>query len=917
MESVTIKIWGMESPHCEERVREAVSQVEGVDSVEVNLEAGEAKVSFDPENTSIEEIKNVIEALGYRVGPQVEPGEATGAGVTGVEKCTLEIGGMSCASCAQTIEKSLKSVEGVKDAAVNFATSKATVEYDPGETGLQDLKKAVTDAGYRLVGNKVTLNIKGMSCASCVQKVEKALQDVEGVVSARVNLALGNAVVEYLPPASVAGMIEAVKSVGYTAEEAVGDVVDREKAEREAEIRTQAINLAIALPLGVIVMLGSFREYWILSSFVPEFLANDYVLFLLTSIVVFGPARQFFVKSYRGLVHGSTDMNLLYATGIGAAYGLSTASTFGIVEMGVDTTYYETAALLTAFIVLGRYLEAITRGKTSQAIRRLMGLRPKTARVLVDGVEKEIPIEKVVVGDILLVKPGEKIPVDGVVIEGYSSVDESMITGESIPVEKKEGGEVIGATVNKTGFLKIRASRVGEDTALSQIISLVEQAQTTKLPIQRIADLVAGHFILAIHILALLAFIFWFFTGYEKYYLPSGGVLFNGLISVKVLLPPAVFALLISLAVLVISCPCAVGLATPSAIMMGTGKAAENGVLIKTGEALELSQKIDTIVFDKTGTLTKGEPSLTDIILSNPATLQELSENQALLYAAIAEKRSEHPLGEAIVKGAKEQGLEVPDPENFEAIPGQGIKASHNGTEILLGNRRLMETNKIELNGLEEKLQKLEEEGKTAMILAVNRKAAALVAVADTLKENSKQAVEILQRMGVEVVMLTGDNPRTAKAIASQLGIKKVLAEVLPADKAVEIKRLQNEGRKVAMVGDGINDAPALTQADIGIALGSGTDIAMEAGEIVLIKDDLRDVVTAIDISRKTMSKIKQNLFWAFIYNSIGIPIGAGLLYPAYHFVISPELAALAMAASSVSVTLSSLTMKWYKPKIK
>ncbi len=835
--------------------------------------------------------------------------------MSGTRKTDIQLGGMSCASCAMTIENALKGLEGVSKASVNFAASKATVEYDAGKVTLQDMEKAVKESGYRVFRDSIVLNIGGMMCASCVQKVENALRSVEGVTGASVNLATSRATVEYLPGTKITDLIRAVEDTGYraSAAEEGAAVEDREKAERKKDIRTQAINLSISAPLGTLVMLGSFRDYWIFPSFVPAVLANNYLLFLLTTIVVFGPARQFFINSFKGLRHGATDMNLLYATGIGAAYGVSAATTFIPASLGgVRATYYETAALLTAFIVLGRLLEALTRGKTSEAIRRLMGLRAKTARVVREGREVEIPVEEVAVGDIVLVKPGEKIPVDGVVTEGESHVDESMITGESMPVSKKAGDEVIGATVNKAGFFKFKAMKVGKDTALSQIINLVEQAQTSKLPIQRLADTVAGHFILAIHVLALATFFFWFFIGYDKFYIPAGREIFNGFILTTAVLAPALFALLISISVLVISCPCAVGLATPSAIMMGTGKAAENGILIKNGEALELAKKINTIVFDKTGTLTRGEPSVTDVRLRDT-----MSESEAMMLAAIAEKRSEHPLGEAIVKSARAGGVEIPDPESFEVVPGHGVKAVYKGKAILLGNRKLMANNGISLEHLEKQITELEDEGKTAMILAADGKAVGVIAVADTLKENSAEAVGMLGKMGIEVIMLTGDNPRTANAIAKQVSITRVLAEVLPRDKAEEIKKLQSEGKIVAMVGDGINDAPALTQADVGIALGSGTDIAMEAGKIVLIKDDLRDVVTAIDVSRRTVGKIKQNLFWAFIYNSAGVPIGAGILYPFYHFLISPEIAALFMAMSSVSVTLSSLTMKWYKPRLR
>lgn len=828
---------------------------------------------------------------------------------------------MHCASCANTIERALGSLEGVSNVAVNFNAAKAAVDYDPDKVTLDRMRKAVADVGYRILFDQVTLQVTGMTCASCVQKVEKALAGVDGVATSSVNLGLGKAVVECAPGTKLTELLRAVKDVGYNASELTEAEAaeDREKLERKKEIRRQLINLIISAPIGAIVMLGAFREYLLGLIPIPAILSNTYILFILTSITVFGPARQFFTNSFRGLRHGSTDMNLLYATGIGAAYGVSVGMTFLNVELGTRATYYETAALLTAFIILGRFLEALTRGKTSEAIRRLMGLKAKTARVERNGQEIEVSVDDVQVGDIVLVKPGEKIPVDGVITEGYTSIDESMITGESMPVDKKASDEVIGSTVNKAGFIKFRATKIGKDTALSQIVKLVEQAQTSKLPIQKLADIVAGHFILAIHILALSTFIFWFFLGYNWYYTSAGGVLFNGFVWTKTLLAPSMFALIISISVLVISCPCAVGLATPSAIMMGTGKAAENGILMKGADALEITPKVKTIVFDKTGTLTKGEPSVTNIFVrvapSIPSNPGPLDEGGFLKWAAIAEKRSEHPLAQAIVRKAQELGIDSPDPESFEAIPGHGVKAVFNGEEILLGNRKLMGSHNIVFEELEDRLRMLEEEGKTAMLMAIERQVVGVIGVADTLKENSAAAVKVLQKMGVEVIMLTGDNHRTAKAIASQLGISRVLAEVLPGAKAEEVKRLQDEGKKVAMVGDGINDAPALTQADIGIALGSGTDIAMEAGKIVLIKDDLRDVITAIDVSRRTMRKIKENLFWAFFYNAASVPLGVGILYPSMRFLVSPELAALLMAVSSVSVTLSSLTLKRYRPK--
>jgi Cu+-exporting ATPase len=787
----------------------------------------------------------------------------------------------------------------------------------------------------RSAAQQATLQVTGMTCASCVAHVERALRELPGVSQAIVNLATGTAKVEFDPSqVSLEQMAQAIREVGYEAAPIVEarEAVDREREARQREIQRQGLYLLFAAPLSAIIMLGTFRDYWIFPYFVPEWLGNKFLLGLLTTPIVFGPGRQFFVNSWRGLRAGVTDMNLLYATGIGAAYLIAVINTlwptagFG----GEGATFYESAALLTTFIVLGRFLEALTRGRTSEAIRKLMSLQPKVALVLRNGQEQEIPAEAVQVGDIVIVRPGERIPVDGVVLEGYSAVDESMITGESMPVEKKAGDEVIGGTMNKTGSFRFRATKVGRETALAQIIKLVEDAQTSKAPIQRLADWVAGHFILGVHALALLVFIFWFFVGYNAFFDPSTSFLLSphklGEIGVFG------FSLLLSITVLVISCPCAVGLATPSAMMAGTGKAAEHGVLFKGADAIEAASKLTTIVFDKTGTLTKGEPSVTDVITSHPYLTRSLSacgegqgegmgvrleELEVLRLAAIAEKNSEHPLGEAIVRAAQEHNIEIPPAESFNAIPGHGVEARYQGKEILLGNRKLMAERGVDISALLAHAETLEQDGKTVMFVALDRKALGLIAVADTLKEYSIEAVQQLHRLGLSVVMITGDNRRTAEAIARQLGIDRVLAEVLPQDKAEEIKKLQAQGQRVAMVGDGINDAPALAQADVGIAIGSGTDIAKETGHVILIKEDLRDVVVAIEIAKATMRKVKQNLFWAFIYNTLGIPIAAGLLYPLAKIVVSPELAAFFMATSSVSVTLNTLLLKRFRPSLK
>ncbi|VVB84476.1 putative copper-exporting P-type ATPase A [uncultured archaeon] len=916
MEDVIIKINGMMCSHCEKTVSEAALGVKGVSKAKADHKKGEVKVSFDTKVTDLETIKSAIMASGYKV---IDEGEAcplpAGQPVIrqeakqearegGLKKISIKITGMTCASCAQNIEKALNNIEGVKSASVNFSFEKAAVEYDPSKVNPKTFEDTITSLGYGVAKSEVTLKVGGMHCASCAINIENALKKTGGIVNADVSFPLERARIAYDPElVSVPDIKKTIEDVGYTVSEQLEKSdADREQRAREEEIKRQRINFIIALILAVPISLGDMGRNmgW---TFVPDIFKNDYVLFILATIVMLFPGRQFFEGTYKGLRHGMTDMNLLIATGTGAAYTISVAATFLDLGEAYKHTYYDTAALLIMFIVLGRYLEALTKGRTSEAIRKLMGLAAKTARIVVNGEEKEIPVEDVKVNDIVVVRPGEKIPVDGRVVEGLTAVDESMITGESIPVEKTVGSEVIGATINKTGMIKFRATKVGKDTALAQIIKLVEDAQTRKAPIQKLADIVAGHFILAVHVLALLTFFFWFFIGFEKFnVLTTFGM---GLTS------PFLFSLLISITVLIISCPCAVGLATPIAIMVGTGKGAENGILIKGGEVLEKAQKLDTIVFDKTGTLTKGEPELTDVLPIKG------TENDVLRLAAIAEKGSEHPLGEAILKGAKARGIDVPDAGEFNAIPGRGVEVKYGGKRILIGTRKLMIDNGLDIAPLNDKLEELEHNGKTAMIVSSNEEIAGIIAVADTLKETSAEAVRELHAMGFSVAMITGDNRRTADAIAKQVGIDRVLSEVLPEDKAVEIKKLQAEGRKVAMVGDGINDAPALTQSDVGIAIGSGTDVAIESAQIVLIKNDVRDAAKAIRLSRLTLNKIKQNLFWAFFYNSIGIPIAAGILDPftTPPCLLNPAIAAAAMAASSVTVTMNTLLLKRVKLK--
>lgn len=809
----------------------------------------------------------------------------------GKSKLIIPVQGMSCASCVESIEKGLCSLEGVLQASVNFGTEKATVVFDPKKVPAQKVVEQIKEVGYTPVVEKVTLPITGMSCASCVQKIEKALRDTPGVISAEVNFGTEKATVTYLTPqVSITDLKKVVHDLGYEVlEVAEGEEpIDYEKAARQKEIKNLRTRLIAGAVLSLPIFLGSFPEWF---PWVPAFLTKFWVLLILTTPVQFWVGWQFYRGFWAALKHRSADMNTLIAVGTSAAYLYSFAATlfpsFFIAAGQQPKVYFDTAAIIITLILLGRYLEALAKGQTSEAIKKLMGLQPKTARVIREGQEVDISVEEVEIGDVVVVRPGEKVPVDGVIIEGRSALDESMITGESLPVEKSVGDEVIGATINKTGSFKFKATKVGKDTALAQIIKLVQEAQGSKAPIQRLADKISGIFVPIVITIAVITFVVWWIFGPE---------------------PAFTFALLNFVAVLIIACPCALGLATPTAIMVGTGKGAENGILIKGGESLETAHRINTIIFDKTGTLTRGEPQVTDVVLSD-----SYDEKTILYLAASAEKFSEHPLGGAIVQKTRDLEINIDDPTHFNAIPGHGVEAVVKGRRVLLGNLKLMQQRAIALGDLEQKATQLSSEGKTPMFVAENGKAVGIVAVADTLKENSKKAIESLHRMGIEVAMITGDNRRTAEAIARQLGIDRVLAEVLPEDKAREVKKLQKQGKVVAFVGDGINDAPALAQADIGIAIGTGTDVAMEASDITLISDDLRAVVTAIQLSKKTMRVIKENLFWAFFYNTAFIPVAAGVLYPFFGILLNPVFAAVAMAASSVSVVTNSLRLKRFK----
>ena len=799
------------------------------------------------------------------------------------EKRIFSIKGMHCASCAVNIEKSLNKLKNTK-AVVNFSNEKAYVEGQIDEKEIiLEVKKLGYDANLEKSENqeKLILDIKGMESQHCVNIVEKSIKKLKGVYEVKVNMVTSKADVTFDKNIiSLEKIIEAVVNSGYFAE-ASKEKIDSHQEGKEKEIKDYKNKFIISLIFSIPLIYFSMGGLIGLS--IPEInkLFLGIIEFMLATPVIY-TGRNFYIQGFRSIRNLMPNMDSLIAIGTGTAYIYSIFVLFTT----EGEFYFEIAALLITFILLGRYLEAIAKGKTSEAIKKLIGLQVKTATVIRNGKEIEIQIEHVLVGDIVLVKPGQKIPVDGTIISGNSSVDEGMITGESIPVEKNSGDKVIGSTINKTGSFKFKAEKVGSETMLAQIIKLVEEAQGSKAPIQNMADKISLYFVPFVVTIAFLSFIIWYFIFNQGF----------------------IFSLTTFIAVLIIACPCALGLATPTAVMVATGKGAENGILIKSAEALQLVQSIDTIIFDKTGTLTKGKPELTDVYAVN-----SYKENDILMFAAAVEKNSEHPLAEAIIKGAENKNIAIPEVSNFKAVPGKGIEAKIKNKIILLGNRLLMHENKISFSLFENKIINLESQGKTVMLIAENKKVIGLIAVQDTLKENAINAVNALKNMNLDVIMITGDNKRTADAIANILGIKKIIAEVLPEEKANEVKKLQFERKKVAFVGDGINDSPALTQADIGIAIGSGTDIAIESGEIVLIKDDLNDVVKSIKLSKYSMRKIKQNLFWAFIYNIIGIPVAAGVLFPLTGWLLNPAIAGAAMAFSSLSVVANSLVMKYHK----
>ena len=809
-----------------------------------------------------------------------------------MKKASMKIEGMSCSACANRIERIVNKLDGVEKGAVNFAAETLALEYDESAIELGQVEAAIEKAGFKVKKNikDYTFKVEGMTCSACANRVERVTQKIEGVELAVVNFATEKLTIKLDADVASYGQVKAaVEKAGFQLVSEEDTIKGEEKKHDEASklLIRFIISLIFAVPLLIISMghmVGMPLPHLIDPMMNPF---NFGIVQLILTLPVVMAGYKFYQVGIKNLIQLSPNMDSLIAIGTLTAFFYSVFGIYKITQGDASYAmhlYFESAAVILTLITLGKYLEAVSKGKTSQAIKALMGLAPKTATIERNGRELEVPIEEVVVGDLVLVKPGEKLPVDGEVIEGSTAIDESMLTGESIPVEKTVGSVVIGASINKTGFIKYKATKVGRDTALSQIVKLVEDAQGSKAPIAKMADIISAYFVPIVIGLAILSSVAWLLAG-----------------------ETGVFALSIFISVLVIACPCALGLATPTAIMVGTGKGAEYGVLIKGGEALETTHKLSTLIFDKTGTITEGKPKVTDIVTTN------LSEEQLLIYAASAEKGSEHPLGEAIVRAAIDRGYQLCELESFNAIPGHGIEVSIQGKQMLLGNKKLMIEKTIDVSSLSETSDQLAYDGKTPMYMAIDGQLAGIIAVADTVKESSKKAIETLHQMGIKVAMITGDNQKTADAIARQVGIDLVLAEVLPADKANEVKKLQETGVKVGMVGDGINDAPALAQADIGIAIGSGTDVAIESADIVLMKSDLMDVSTAIKLSKATIRNIKENLFWAFAYNVLGIPVAMGLLHLLGGPLLNPMIAAAAMSLSSVSVLLNALRLRRFK----
>ena len=827
-------------------------------------------------------------ALDLTRKPSVRPpGDAPGKEA----RWTFPVEGMTCASCVARVEKALSRVEGVARASVNLAANTATVMADPEKTRMASLVSAIRDTGYEVPVQRTEFPVEGMTCASCVARVGKALLSVSGVLSASVNLATRTGTVEFLPGVADMGALRvAIERVGYTIPEIrpEEDPVARQERRQREEERALLNRLRVGVLLGVPLFL---LAQW-------EMVAGTFVQLALVTPIQFYVGSRFYRGAWTTAKHGTTDMNTLVALGTTVAYAYSVVATFfpGLfaVEGAAPHVYYDTSAAIIVLVLLGRYFETRAKGKTSEAVKKLVGLQPKTARVIRDGGEVDIPLEEVAAGDRVVVRPGEKVPVDGTVEEGESSVDESMMTGEPIPKDKERGDAVTGGTMNVNGRLVILATHVGKDTALARIVRMVQEAQGSKPPIGRLADVIASYFVPSVMGVAAVTFAVWWVFGPQ---------------------PRLTYAMLSAISVLIIACPCALGLATPTSIMVGTGKGAELGILIRSGAALETAHKVDTVILDKTGTVTRGRPVLTGVRAAADGPYRGVEgEREMLTLAASAESGSEHPLADAVVRGAKGKGLSLSSPGEFHSRPGHGVRAMVAGHRVHVGSSRWLEEEGIDVSALLSDAKKFSESGITVIFVGVDGKGSGVVAVADEIKEGAAEAIGVLRGMGLDVVMLTGDNPKTAEAVAAQAGIKRVRAEVLPDQKAQEVRRIQSGGNIVAMVGDGINDAPALAQADVGMAIGTGTDIAIESGDIVLMSGDLKGVATAIALSRATLRNIRQNLFWAFAYNVVLIPVAAGVLFPHFRVLLSPILAAAAMGLSSVTVVSNALRLRRFRP---
>lgn len=894
-----IKVLGMTCEHCVRRVSKALESLPGIEGVEVSLAEEKASFTWDPSLSDRNAIHHAIEEAGYEVDdPDFKKDSlivTDQVPVNGISQKTTDqtemhnssgevreqfkVSGMTCANCALTIEKGLAKMPGVKSAAVNFASEKLALEYDPNRIKTEDVLAKVKDLGYGAYseteeGGKQQFKVSGMSCANCALTIEKKLKNTSGVSSANVNFATETVNVEFDPNVvNLEEIFDQVREAGYVPLE------NKEEDKDSKTIKKQLYWLIFSAVLAVPIMPLMY---------LPMSQTTMYSMLVLATIVQFSAGWTFYRGAYHALKNHSANMDVLVALGITASYGYSVMTTFPQIFFE-GPTFFDTSALLITFVRFGKYLEAKAKGRAGQALKRLLELQADKARILDDGKEKEVSASSVKIGDVVIVKPGEKIPVDGEIIEGQTSIDEAMITGESIPVDKGVGDPVVGATINVSGGIKVKTTKTGKDTMLSGIIKMVEDAQGVKPPIQRLADTISNYFVPTVVSISLLTFLIWYFLLHSSF----------------------VFALTAGIAVLVIACPCALGLATPTAVMVGSGVGLNRGILFKSAAVLEGISKIEAIGFDKTGTLTKGKPEVTDLL-----TFNGYSEEDLIKVAAAGENLSIHPLAQAVVERAKAKSVVIEEVQNYQEESGHGIICTYKGKQLLIGNIKLMQKYKVNIGSSEQDFQHLAEKGKTTSFVALNGEVIGLIALADVLKESTQEAITRLHDLGIKTFMITGDNKKVAHVVGSQVGIDEVIAEVLPQDKIGIVKKYQEQGFKVAMVGDGINDAPALAQADIGIAIGSGTDVAKETGDVVLVRNDLLDVERAIRLGRKTLAKIKQNLFWALIYNTIGIPIAAGVLYPITKELLPPEWAGLAMAFSSVSVVTSSLLLKRYDKKL-